>query len=227
MDYNLEALGDERFQKLCQALLVATFPNVQCLPVGQPDGGRDAFTRLDGNVIFQVKYSRNPSSKDERIAVSEAIKTEKSKVDLLIKRGATAYFLLTNVSGTSHPDIGTIDQVNAELTAAFGVPSYCWWRDDIERRIETSGNLIWRYTEILKGSDFLEMLALSHMTSITSGQTNTFRAYVSNQYVTESELRFSQGRIQNRLIDLFTDTPIGVARDVIPSKNDATFQRVL
>lgn len=45
MDFAYEVLGDEKFQKLCQAVLVDIFPNVQCLPVGQPDGGRDAFTR--------------------------------------------------------------------------------------------------------------------------------------------------------------------------------------
>jgi hypothetical protein len=90
MDYNLEALGDERFQKLCQALLTTSFPNVQCLPVGQPDGGRDAFARQPGGfIVFQVKYSRNPANKDERIAISDLIKSEKPKVDELIKRGAT------------------------------------------------------------------------------------------------------------------------------------------
>ena len=42
MDYQLENLGDERFQQLCQALLVREFPDVQCFPVGMPDGGRDS-----------------------------------------------------------------------------------------------------------------------------------------------------------------------------------------
>ena len=143
MDYNLEALGDERFQKLCQAVLAEKFPNVQCLPVGQPDGGRDAISRLDsGFIVFQVKYSRNPSSKDERIAVSDVISSEKDKVKELIDRGATAYYLLTNISGTSHLDVGSIDKINDELTNAFGIPSFCWWRDDIERRLESVPTLV-------------------------------------------------------------------------------------
>jgi hypothetical protein len=218
MDYNLETLGDERFQKLCQALLTTSFPNVQCLPVGQPDGGRDAFERLPGGfIVFQIKYSRNPAKKDERIEISNVIKTEKAKVDRLIKRGATAFYLMTNVSGTSHLDGGSIDKVNSALTAAFGIPSSCWWRDDIERRVESTNGLIWRYPEIFKGSDFLEVLTSGRGIPLTRAKTSTFRAYVSAQYIKESEVRFQQVTIQNSLLDLFTDTPIGTAREKGPS----------
>jgi len=218
MDYNLETLGDERFQKLSQAILTAAFPNVQCLPVGQPDGGRDAFAHeSNGFIVFQVKYSRNPSNKDERIAVSEVIKSEKSKVERLIKRGATSFYLLTNVSGTSHLDVGSIDQVNEELSRAFGIPSFCWWRDDIERRIDATEGLIWRYPDIFRGTDFLEILTSGKIGSINGTKSNTFRAYVSAQYQKESEVRFQQVQIQNSLLDLFTDTPIGLAREKSPS----------
>jgi hypothetical protein len=217
MDYNLEALGDERFQKLCQALLTTSFPNVQCLPVGQPDGGRDAFERLpSGFIVFQIKYSRNPANRDERIAISDVIISEKPKVDELIKRGATAYYLMTNIGGTSHLDGGSIDKVNSDLTAAFGIPSFCWWRDDIERRVESTNGLIWRYPEIFKGSDFLEVLTSGRGVPLAKTKTNTFRAYVSAQYIKESEVRFQQVRIQNSLLDLFTDTPIGTAREKAP-----------
>jgi hypothetical protein len=44
-DNKYESLGPERFQQFCQALLVNIYPDVQCLPIGQPDGGRDAFVR--------------------------------------------------------------------------------------------------------------------------------------------------------------------------------------
>jgi hypothetical protein len=218
MDYNLEVLGDERFQKLCQAILSAAFPNVQCFPVGQPDGGRDALERQAGGfTVFQVKYSRNPANKEERIAVSELIRSEGAKVDQLIKRGATAYYLMTNVSGTSHLDKGSIDAVNSELTAAFGIPSFCWWRDDLERRIDITNGLIWRYPEIFRGSDFLEVLTSRMNARPSAATTNTFRAYVSAQYVKESEVRFQQVQLQNSLLDLFTDTPIGSARETMPT----------
>lgn len=42
MDYLFENLGPERFQHLSQALLAREHRDVQCFPVAQPDGGRDA-----------------------------------------------------------------------------------------------------------------------------------------------------------------------------------------
>lgn len=64
MDYLYENLGDERFQELCQALLVKELPHVQCFPIGQPDGGRDAIAYFALNKgetafsVFQVKYMK-------------------------------------------------------------------------------------------------------------------------------------------------------------------------
>ena len=65
MTYNYEALNDQTFQKLAQALIVTVHPETICLPVRQPDGGRDAFfyhAALDRKqfVVFQVKFSTNP-----------------------------------------------------------------------------------------------------------------------------------------------------------------------
>src|SRR5262245_53624254 len=77
MSYNLEALGDERFQQLCQALLTCAYPNVQCLPVAQPDGGRDAFllqrkaTSSGEFVIFQVKFVKDPKAREARDVVEQ------------------------------------------------------------------------------------------------------------------------------------------------------------
>src|SRR6266581_3197766 len=104
MDYNLETLGDDGFQKLCQALLTSIHPNVVCVPVDQPDGGRDAFI-LNGPsnrrepsirafIGFQVKYSRDPSSATEREAVIGLIRTEKNKVENLKARGLSSYYFL-------------------------------------------------------------------------------------------------------------------------------------
>jgi len=66
VDYLLEQLGFDRFQYLAQALISAERPGVQCLPIGQPDGGRDAFHRVAlssgrGLVVFQVKYVNEPT----------------------------------------------------------------------------------------------------------------------------------------------------------------------
>ena len=61
--YQYEQLNGESFQQLSQSLLVKEFPGIQCLPVGQPDGGRDAIARLyeatdesTGFILYQVKF---------------------------------------------------------------------------------------------------------------------------------------------------------------------------
>jgi hypothetical protein len=67
MDYLLENLGPERFQEMCQALLVQEMPGVQCFPVAQPDGGRDALAYpVDTQfTVFQIKYNRRPQAERE------------------------------------------------------------------------------------------------------------------------------------------------------------------
>jgi hypothetical protein len=65
VDYVYENLGPDRFQQFCQALLINTFPKLQCLPVRQPDGGRDAVVYYnDGDesefIVFQVKFVEQP-----------------------------------------------------------------------------------------------------------------------------------------------------------------------
>jgi hypothetical protein len=100
MNYLLKTLGDEPFQQLCQAILLCSYPEVQCLPVGQRDGGWDAYQRRtkrrDKFIVFQASV-RDPSTREARDFVQEVIKSEKTKVDRSIARGATAYYLLTNV----------------------------------------------------------------------------------------------------------------------------------
>jgi len=112
MDHPLENLGPEHFQQLCQALLVQEFPGTNCLPVGQPDGGRDAMRYLDDAnssefAVFQVKYSRNAAcGADARGWVLEAVLGEVEKVKRLVERGANRYLFATNVAGTAHLDVG-------------------------------------------------------------------------------------------------------------------------
>lgn len=228
MTYQYENLGDERFQQLAQAILTTVFPNVQCLPVGQPDGGRDAFwytprKRKSKTIIFQVKYAKNPDARDERDAVAAAIKSEKDKVAELIKRGASSYYLITNTRGTSHPDVGSIDTVNRELSDAFGIPSYCWWRDDIDRRIDANADIKWSYPDIVRGSDVLQWLVAGTWKADANKRDMALRSYIATQHKDDEEVKFKQVELQNRLLDLFVDLP------VLPldSKNDRQKMRYI
>ncbi len=63
--------------------------------------------------MFQVKFMRNPMSEtDPHKWLSAIVKDEAKKVHDLIPRGASRYFLMTNVPGTAHLDAGSIDKVN-------------------------------------------------------------------------------------------------------------------
>src|SRR6266850_1206146 len=104
MDYALENLGPERFQQMCQSLLVKEFPDVQSFPVAQPDGGRDSIAYFPGSqreqfMVFQVKFVRRPQAeKDPHKWMIDVAEQEAPKIRNLIPKGAKAFYLLTNVS---------------------------------------------------------------------------------------------------------------------------------
>ena len=212
MDYHYETLNHETFQKLAQALIVAQFPYTQCLPVGQPDGGRDAVfvppeATRDQFVVFQVKFSRAPEEKSERDAINGLVRSELHKVQQLARQGATHYYFVTNVRGTAHPDVGSIDIVNDQLTETFGIPVYIWWRDDLDRRLDNYSDVKWSYPEILKASDILPLLIQSE------DKQNTGRAvksYMATQCQADKDVKFKQVELQRSLIDLFVDLPVGL-----------------
>ena len=213
MTYDYENLGDDRFQQICQAILTTEFKDVQCLPVGQPDGGRDAFVRRaatamrQNSVVFQVKFSKSPASKDERTVIEELIKTESQKIEKLKEYGLERYYLLTNVSGTSHLDAGSIDRVNAELSSVFGIPAYCWWRDDLDRRIDANSSIKWSYPEIIRGIDILQGLYEGRFGGEESRRLSAIKAYLAYQYKYDSQLKFKQVDLEKGLVDLFVDVP--------------------
>ena len=213
MRYNYEALNDHSFQQFAQALILVDHPLTQCLPVGQPDGGRDAFLfhvepDTKGFVVFQVKYSRNPHSKDERAVIEDLIRSEKKKVGELIRRGATHYYLITNVPGTAHRDSGSVDRANVVLTDALSIPSQVWWRDDLDRRLDKASDVKWAYPQLLSAADLLPVLLkrLDHPAGVQSART--IKSYVATQYDSDREIKFKQVDLKRTLTDLFVDLPL-------------------
>ncbi|MDX8510895.1 NACHT domain-containing protein [Mesorhizobium captivum] len=213
MQYHFETLGDERFQQLCQALLVGIFPQTQCLPVGQADGGRDAFVRgLRGGkpkevTIFQVKFSRDPYSKEARQVINEVIRTEHPKVKRLIEEGAKEYYLLTNVAGTSYIESGSIDKANRELSDGLGINATVWWRDDLERRIDSAQNIKWSYPEIIKGTDLLQILCEATAQGEPQRRVEALRSFMVYQYRYDDRLKFKQIDLHKGIADMFVDVP--------------------
>jgi hypothetical protein len=216
MDYQYENLGPEHFQELCQSLLVKEFPKTQCLPVGQPDGGRDAivlpllfYTKDVEFMVFQVKYVRDPHAVSEPHKwLTGILKEEAPKINKLIPKGAKQYYILTNIRGTSHLDVGSIDSVQKVLNDAIDIPAQCWWRDDLNRRIDNAFDLKWSHPEILTGPDMIRQVIETGLTEDRQRRTSAMRTFIRNQYEREKEVRFKQVELQNNLFDLFIDVPI-------------------
>ncbi len=218
MRYPLENLNDEKFQQLCQALLARSNPGTQCFPVGQPDGGRDAVVRDvhsgSGRIlVYQVKFVRNPNAiQNPREWLIDIIAEEIEKVRALVDRSAIGYFLLTNVSGSAHLDVGSIDKLNTLLQEKLGLPSMCWWRDDLERRLDDAWSIKWAYPEIMTGPDFLRAIFESGIHADTTRRETVLRAFLRDQFSKDADVRFRQIDLQNKLLDLFIDVPIAPAR---------------
>jgi len=84
--YGYENTTPERFQEFCQALLMAEYQGLQCFPVGQPDGGRDAW-HPDTRTVLQVKFRRNDEPESAAWMI-ETLEHELPKIKRLISLGA-------------------------------------------------------------------------------------------------------------------------------------------
>ncbi|OQP47959.1 NACHT domain-containing protein, partial [Niastella populi] len=230
MDYNFENLGDERFQEFCHCLLSKEFPNSQSFPVGQPDGGRDSAVYLLDSLkkeffVFQVKFVRNPKLiQDVHKWLTEIVKGETAKINALIPKGAIKFFLLTNVNGTAHLDNGSIDKVNKILEENINVPSICWWRDDLARLFEKDPLFKWSFPEILNGQDILNSVLFQNLSENKDRRESVIKAYITDQYEMDNEVKFRQIDLQNRLLELFTDVPIRLKKH---NEKDKTLKQTI
>ena len=214
MNYPLENLGDERFQQLCQALLAKEFPGIQCFPLGQADGGRDAVLPEGGGngfTIFQVKYvtPKNRRSNDSQW-LHETLRSEAKKIAMLVERGATHFVLLTNAAGSGPLDRGSIDSMEKSLREHVAISSQCWWQDDIERRLDDAWDIKWSFPEILSNYDIIRMVLEQREGASAGRRTLAVKAMIRDQYEKDRDVRFKQVDLRNDLLDLFVDVPIGV-----------------
>lgn len=214
MDYPYEQLSPEKFQLFCQALLVKEFPNTQCMPIAQPDGGRDAMEWFfpagkKEFAMFQVKFVRQPLAiKESHKWLEDIIREEAPKVKKQIHAGATKFILITNVPGTAHPDTGSIDLIESILTREIAIPSTCWWRNDLNRRLDNAWDLKWLYSELMTGPDLIRFIVEGGLSEHSQRRTSALRAFLASQFSLEQEVKFKQVDLQNRLLDLFIDVPI-------------------
>ena len=219
MTYLYERLGHERFQEFCQALLIPDYPDLQCFPVGQPDGGRDALSRAgsdgDGNgddmTVVQVKFKKADEGATAKWMI-KALKGELPKIKGLIEGGAKRYVMMTNARSTAHLDTGSHDLVQAWLAKNVSIPAEVYWRDEIDRRLDNATpNLKLSYPALLTGDDALMMIISAQMGPERERIARTLRAFVSEQFRKDEEVKFRQVDLTNSLLDLFVDVPVNVS----------------
>lgn len=206
-EYQFENLGPDRFQKLCQALIHSKFENSQSLPVGQPDGGRDGLTYLEGKegfIVFQVKYVKDHLRADKHEWLEDILDKEIIKLKKLIKDGAEGYYFVSNIEGTAHPNSGLIDRFNKKMEN-IGIPCFSWFRDDLVNILDDNIDIKWSYPEIINGRDILGMLIGK---SIQNHKIDVIKSYISDQYEIDKKVKFKQVEIDNSLFDLFIEVPI-------------------
>ncbi|WP_214228004.1 hypothetical protein [Pedobacter sp. B4-66] len=230
MDYLYENLGDERFQEFCNTLISKEFTNIQAFPVGQPDGGRDAVAYFSNSeqkefIVFQVKFVRNANTiADPHKWLTKIIEEESHKIAKLIPKGASRFYLLTNVKGTAHLDVGSIDKVNQILGEHMPVQAFCWWRDDLSALVSKDPIFKWSFPEILNGQDMLNSVLFDNINESKERRSSVIKAYLVDQYEMDNEVKFRQIDLQNKLFDLYTDVPIRAKK--INQKNKMVIRTV-
>lgn len=209
MGFNYENTTPDRFQHLCQSLLIDDYPALQCFPVGQRDGGRDGLD-VDRQVVLQVKFKRKDEEENSEWLIS-ALEIEKPKIQKLISRGAKKYLVATNARGTAHLDSGRIDTVQAWLNTNIPIPSLVLWRDEIDRRLDLAPpSLKLKYSEIVSLEDGYDIILNRLWGGSYEIHQRTLRAFIAAQFNDDRTVKFKQVNLSNELLDLFIDVPIGI-----------------
>ncbi|MCP2242701.1 NACHT domain-containing protein [Lentzea aerocolonigenes] len=209
--YLYERLGEKPFQQLCGALLAREFPNVTCMPMGQSDGGRDIVRDVPGGrVVYQVKWSANPV-RHPVAWLKTALDGEAANIRRLVQEGATEYYLITSVAGTSVPGRGTMDKVDQLLSrysAEFGIPMRCWWRADLDARLVSAPQeLLWSFAEMLAGWDLIRYMSDSpRLHEREELLCDVVTNVVATQWEEDSKVKFKQADMDSyALDDLYVD----------------------
>ena len=206
-------LGDERFQQLIQATLVAERGSgVQCFPLNQSDGGRDV---ADGRgCIFQVKFSDKPVARPATW-LRRTLDEESKHFAWLVSRGMTEYYIVTNVEGTAAPDRVARDQIEKlldEYQTTYKVKFFCWWRAEVDAHVVgLSRDTKIQFGDMLRSHEYAEYMFGSNQQSEKAKRLRRLLCNIaSSQYQSESDIRFKQeeGVHGRSLTDLFVDVEI-------------------
>lgn len=172
------------------------------MPVAMPDGGRDAVVsqRSVDRLVFQVKYRRRTplaeATHDDYLTwLQDSVKNEISSIHRLLKKGIRHYVLISNAPCSSHSESGTRDKMRSWLSELLPntVEIDVWWRDDLDRRLDSNWEL--KRTYGLISSTVSADTLLAGMTAdetITSSRFLTVRKFIRTQYDRDALIRFRE-----------------------------------
>ncbi len=80
------------------------------------------------------------------------------------------------------------------------------------------------HPELMTGPDLIRALVEGRLSEHAERRSNTIRAFLSDRYTEEEEVRFKQVDLQNNLLDLFIDLPIGI-REQFSKKRGSSADR--
>ncbi|NJC63430.1 hypothetical protein HC028_02730 [Planosporangium flavigriseum] len=166
-------------------------------------------------MVFQVKFAKAPVSIDDPVKwLKRAIDGELEKLEKLVVRGMQQYVLITNLSATAHLDTGRVDLIQEYLRVKAPVDAICWWREDLDRRLESAYDLKLRYPATLNGSDLLRLIWETVAAGDSAGRRHAaINAYLGHHHKLDSTIRFKQVELVSKsLFELYVDVPARVVQ---------------
>lgn len=111
-----------------------------------------------------------------------------------------------------------MDRVDAWLKENITIPAQCLWRSDLDRRLENQdGTLKLQYPSILTGAEAATLLENIIRGPKRESLNRALRAFVSEQFENDTEVKFRQVDLANTLLSLFVDVPVNVTPLIWPS----------
>jgi hypothetical protein len=207
--YRYDALGADRFQELCAALVGAEFADTRAYPTGQKDGGRDV-TAEGGRIVFQARYTSNRPP-NLVTWVERQVKKESKNFATLRAAGCNSWRLVTNISATAAARRGEMDRVSNRLESLgndHGLDLGVVWKSDLDAWVRRSPQGIrLAFPEMLVGAEALVALfSADDLLQRERERRDLISDYVSSCWARDSQIKFSQVKLQsNSLARLFID----------------------
>ena len=172
--YNLDALGQQEFEHLCQSLVQQIIgPGAQVYGMGS-DGAREATFKgkapypskeeqWDGSWIFQAKFHdvQHIGPKAARRSLLVELDNELSKITEKYKHHCNNFILMTNVSLTPVFQKGIKDRIDNKI-----IPKYhhaikhihVWGADEVCRFLDAHPDIRQSYAHLLVSGDIIARL---------------------------------------------------------------------